>query len=81
MEKHIAIDWPSNSGSQDYNYEGFFSLSLLAVCDAKYRFSLVNGGQYGSKNDSGVLIASEIGKEFETNSLAVPEPEKLDGGG
>ena len=36
--KHIAMDCPKGSGTQDYNYKGFYSLVLLAVCDAKYNF-------------------------------------------
>ena len=30
---------------------------LMAVCDTNYCFSLIDTGQYGSNNDSGVLAA------------------------
>ena len=62
--KHIAMDCPKYSGTQDHNYKGFFSLNLLAVCDDKYNFTIVDVGQYGSNNDSGVLLNSEIGNRF-----------------
>ena len=42
----------------------FFSIVLLAICDAHYIFSLVNIGDYGSNNDSGVLENSVVGKAF-----------------
>ena len=58
--KHIAIECPKNSGSLYYNYKGFFSLVLLAVCDAKYCFHLVDIGQYGSGNDCSLLKNSGI---------------------
>ena len=44
--KHIAMDCPKGSGTQDYNYKGFYSLVLLAVCDAKYNFTMVDVGQW-----------------------------------
>ena len=36
----------------------FFSMVLLALCDANYCFTLIDIGRYGSNNDSGVLAQS-----------------------
>ena len=62
--KHIRIECPKNSGTLYHNYKGFFSLVLLAVCDAPYCFHLFDVGQYGRNNDAGVLARSCIGKRF-----------------
>ena len=51
--KHIAIECPKKSRSKYFRYKGFFSLVLLGICDAKYCFTLVDIGRYGSGNDSG----------------------------
>ena len=40
---------------------------LLAVCDAKYTFTLIDNGSYGSNNDCGILAKSVIGKRFDDN--------------
>ncbi|XP_065067590.1 putative nuclease HARBI1 [Rhopilema esculentum] len=77
--KHIAIDCPKNSGSQDHNYKGFFSISLLAICDARYNFTIFDVGQHGSNNDSGVLLNSEMGQRFEEGSLGIPQATGVNG--
>ncbi|XP_068739097.1 putative nuclease HARBI1 [Montipora capricornis] len=75
--KHIAIRCPGNSGSLYYNYKGWLSIVLLAVCDASYNFTLVDIGPYGSTNDSSVLTNSEMGKAFENGYMSLPKREHL----
>lgn len=77
--KHIAMKCPNNSGSLYHNYKGFFSLVLMAVCDAHYVFTLVDIGDYGSNNDSGVLPNSPMAKALEQNGLGMPEKEPHNG--
>ena len=77
--KHIAIKCSKKSGSNYFNYKGFFSLVILAICDAKYCFTFVDIGQYGRGNDSGVLKLSHMGTCFEDSSLNVPEGSKIPG--
>ena len=57
--KHVVAEAPAKSGTLYHNYKGTFSIVLLAVCDAKYNFTLVDVGQYGSNNDSGFLGQSK----------------------
>ena len=79
--KHIAMDCPKGSGSLYHNYKGFFSLALLAACDAKYVFTAVDVGHYGHNNDAGVLATSELGKKMELGGeeMNILKPEPVDG--
>ena len=77
--KHIQIEAPAKSGTLFHNYKGFFSIVLLAICDANYCFTLVDIGQYGSNNDSGVLANSLIGKKFQEKKMSLPEGRHLPG--
>ena len=77
--KHIRIECPKKSGTLYYNYKGFYSLVLLAVCDANYCFTLFDVGAYGSNNDSGVLANSEMGIRFADQDFELPKDQKLSG--
>ena len=73
------MDCPKGSGTQDCNYKDFYSIVFLAVCDAKYNLTTVDVGAYGSNNDSGVWLNSEIGQKFEEEAHDIPKLEPLDG--
>ena len=77
--KHVRIQCPNKTESLYHNYKGFFSLVLLAICDARYCFTMYDVGHYGSNNDSGVLAKSKMGELLETNRMKLPEPKTLDG--
>ena len=75
--KHIRIECPKNTGTLYHNYKGFFSLVLLAVCDANYVFTMFDVGGYGSNNDCGILINSRMGKLLENEELNLPSSKEL----
>ena len=75
--KHIRIECLILSGTQYYNYKGFYSIVLLAICNTNYCFILFNLGQFGSNNDSGLLENSEFGQLFEQNRLNLPAETNL----
>jgi len=77
--KHIRIKAPANSGSEFFNYKNFFSIILLAICDANYRFILVDIGDSGRHSDGEVFSNSRLGKLFDRNKVYVPAPCSLPG--
>eukprot|EP00112_Aurelia_sp_Birch-Aquarium-sp1_P015468 Seg3426.4 transcript_id=Seg3426.4/GoldUCD/mRNA.D3Y31 product="Protein ANTAGONIST OF LIKE HETEROCHROMATIN PROTEIN 1" protein_id=Seg3426.4/GoldUCD/D3Y31 len=76
--KHVAMECPKNQGSSFYNYKGFHSIVLMAVCDANYCFSLVDIGGYGGDNDASIFGGSEMGISFREGEMDIPEPEIID---
>ena len=74
--KHIRIECPKLIGSYYYNYKGFYSIVLLAICGSNYCFTLFDLGHCDSNNDSGVLVKSEMGELIETQRIGIPDPAK-----
>ena len=75
--KHIVVKQPRNSGSYYFNYKGTFSVVLLAVVDADYKFIYVNVGCNGRISDGGVFKNSSLSSALEENLLEVPSPRQL----
>ncbi|XP_072388165.1 uncharacterized protein rasp isoform X2 [Diabrotica undecimpunctata] len=78
--KHIRLFQPAQSASLYYNYKHFFSLLLLALCDANYCFTWVDIGAYGKNSDSGVFQESTLYRMLMEKTLNIPEPTAITGG-
>ena len=79
--KHIRIARPRRSGSLYYNYKGYFSLVLLAICNADYELLYVNIGAEGRASDGGTWRQCSFYEYLhkEDNPLNIPAPAILPG--
>lgn len=58
--RHIFIKTPANSGSTFYNYKSSFSILLMAVVDANYRFIYTKVEVQGRVSDAGLFAQSDL---------------------
>ena len=77
--KHTAIQQPSGSGSEFFNYKHFFSILFLALTDANYKFIYINVGASGRAGDAGVYNNSTLMKAVAENQLNLPPPASIQG--
>lgn len=70
--KHIAIKKPKHSGTDYYNYKGFYSIVLLGVVDANLKFIRAEVSINGRISDGGVWNRSEFKDAIENNRLEIP---------
>lgn len=77
--KHIAIKPPPDSGSLYFNYKHFFSIVLLALVDANYKFIYVDVGAAGRSGDAGIYGNSTLKHSLDNNRLNLPDSGTLKG--
>ncbi|XP_046472514.1 uncharacterized protein [Neodiprion pinetum] len=77
--KHIVIESPVNSGSVFFNYKKTFSIVLMALVDADYRFIAIDVGAYGKNSDGGIFANCAFGKAIDDGRLNVPPAKPLPG--
>ncbi|XP_065226746.1 uncharacterized protein LOC135849995 [Planococcus citri] len=74
--KHITVQkLPNpNAGTSHHNDGDRFSLVLLAICDANYRFTSIDIGQYDSVSDGGVFSESPTSEPLNEKADLPREP-------
>ena len=75
--KHVAIKAPSHSGTVYHNYKSYFSIIMLCVVDADYKFLWADVGANGSTSDCAVYNRSDLSTALEEDGMGFPDPEPL----
>lgn len=75
--KHVRIRKPKMSGSLFHNYKNYFSVVLLAIVDANYKFIYIDVGAFGKDSDSTIFQKSDFYRKLENNSLNIPKAQPL----
>ena len=75
--KHVPLINPFNSGSTYFNYKSFFSIVLLALADAEYKFLYVNVGCQGRISDGGVFKNLELYHPLVYGQINLPDSRQL----
>lgn len=77
--KHVRIRKPSMSGSLFYNYKNYFSIVLLAIADANYKFVYIDVGSFGKDSDSTIFGRTNFYRKLENDELNIPRGQPLPG--
>lgn len=77
--KHIRLIKPKGSASLYFNYKSYFSINLMAVADANYRFVYVDVGSYGKDADSTIFENCSLWRGIENETLHIPPSEEIPG--
>lgn len=77
--KHVTLQSPKNSGSDYFNYKGFFSIVLFAIVDSDYSFIYVSAGCQGHLSDGGVFEHTMFNESMSNNYLKTSKVKVLPG--
>ena len=75
--KHVRIKCPPNSGSLFFNYKKFYSIVLLGLADANYRFLWVDVGGNGAQSDAQIFNGGELKQNILDGVVGFPPPQTL----
>ena len=75
--KHVTIQAPPHTGSVYYKH--FYSIVLMALVDAKYRFIMVDVGANGRACDAGIFARYAMSNALDQNTVHLPRPCPLPG--
>ncbi|XP_069752287.1 putative nuclease HARBI1 [Narcine bancroftii] len=78
--KHVRILEPPGSGSVYHNYKGYFSIIILALVDADYKFMYFNVGTPGADSNAGIFRDCSLFKAQDEGQANLPPPEPFPGG-
>ena len=77
--KHVVMQAPANTGSAYFSYKHQFTMVLMAIVDANYRFVYVSVGSAGRESDGSIFRSLDLGRRLEDGSLQLPGPKALPG--
>lgn len=75
--KHVAMRCPKNTTSLNFNYKHTFSVVLMALVDANYKFIYIDVGCKGRISDGGVFNRCSLYNAIENDQLNIPPPRNL----
>lgn len=75
--KHIVIKKPPKSGTSFYNYKQTFSVVLMAIVDAHYKFISIDIGSMGRFSDANIFSSGALAKKLNKQTLRLPPPAAL----
>ncbi|XP_069766984.1 uncharacterized protein [Narcine bancroftii] len=78
--KHVRIFEPPGSCSVYHNYKGYFSIIMLALVDADYKFMYFNVGTPGADSDAGIFRDCSLFKALDEGQANLPPPEPFPAG-
>ncbi|XP_014677580.1 PREDICTED: uncharacterized protein LOC106817429 [Priapulus caudatus] len=70
--KHVACRKPANGGSLYHNYKGFFSIVLMGLVDADYKFLWIDVGGHGHMSDAQIFNDSELNECLVDGTICPP---------